>query len=741
MRLSTLASQLQELDYQLEMSGRGELSDYLKPVKQLPRPGGASSEFIIGALSSTLKNARSELDNLRYDAESNGARHLARSLLALRRQAGLDKARPRKPARTAGPRYANARLGDFNHAGVYEPLPPKEARLIARNTVHLSVQIGPQDDWSPAFEAVPILEEVFQWKGRQRGAWLEVGLTGLDFEVLGDPLQRLWLPRRGASDPVHFALQPRKAPVSRLRFCLYYRNNLVQSYRLAALVFDPEHPALKPEGTGVIELAQALGLWPKESGEVVADINARTVVMDRLAGLGYAVRLEYSLGASAESITNLPQRAVSIVANDNDGQPVVTVKGKRGGYSVRSPGDLPDYVKEARQMLDRISTPPRLNLPRKDWGYGFATSGVINAGDDPTFKKALMGLAESGWRIYKAIIPQSQRPALRQALETDGETIHVAHILLEKVIPWALVYEQEYDADMKRDPQSGAPLAHTACLAPLPGPDGKLGARRCGEHPDCCLHPDRLKERQDAGLDGLRPETVACPRHFWGFRHILEVPPQQVGSSGQASEQQVCVLAGKPAQMLAGFNGTLKLGDAHWQELEKLAGANAAWKPRLFDRDAIKGALLDRALDLIYFYCHAVAEKSSGIFPQYLEFQAPGLGPGRLKADGFPETTWEHHPLVFLNACGSLGYSPSALSPFITTLVDDNQAAGVIGTEIIVWEYLATEMARLFLERFLGGESAGEALLYARRALLAKKNPLGLAYTLYSSGDLKLCVK
>jgi len=215
------------------------------------------------------------------------------------------------------------------------------------------------------------------------------------------------------------------------------------------------------------------------------------------------------------------------------------------------------------------------------------------------------------------------------------------------------------------------------------------------------------------------------------------VPPQQVGPDGQANEQQDRVLAGQPAQMLAGFNASLLLGDDHWEELKALRGTGLAWKDRLFDRDAIKGALSDSALDLIYFYCHAVPDEATGIFPQHLEFQAPGHSPGKLDAYSFPEVIWEHHPLVFLNACGSLGYSPSALSPFISLLVSDNQAAGVIGTEIVVWEYLAKDMACLFLERFLNGESAGQALLYARRALLAKKNPLGLIYTLYSSGDLK----
>jgi hypothetical protein len=51
---------------------------------------------------------------------------------------------------------------------------------------------------------------------------------------------------------------------------------------------------------------------------------------------------------------------------------------------------------------------------------------------------------------------------------------------------------------------------------------------------------------------------------------------------------------------------------------------------------------------------------------------------------------------------------------------------------------LATEVAETYLRHFLSGASAGEALAVARRRLLNQLNPLGLAYTLYGSGELTL---
>jgi hypothetical protein len=43
-----------------------------------------------------------------------------------------------------------------------------------------------------------------------------------------------------------------------------------------------------------------------------------------------------------------------------------------------------------------------------------------------------------------------------------------------------------------------------------------------------------------------------------------------------------------------------------------------------------------------------------------------------------------------------------------------------------------------FLNPFLDGVPAGEALLRARQKLLADKNPLGLAYVLYAVAELQI---
>jgi hypothetical protein len=250
------------------------------------------------------------------------------------------------------------------------------------------------------------------------------------------------------------------------------------------------------------------------------------------------------------------------------------------------------------------------------------------------------------------------------------------------------------------------------------------------------LHTDLIKKREAEGKPRLLRETVACPLHFWGFKHIIEIPPQQVKPEGTAPTQRDLILSENGVQMIAGMNAHLRLWSAHSTSLKKFPWKSQASRLAVFNK-----ALQDPGLDLIYFYCHAGGGRTDPAgYDPYLLFQDTAqTNPEKMRSADFPRNPqWAHHPLVFLNGCGTVGFSPDALSPFIEKLVEDLGAAGVIGTEITVWEELATVVAESFLNSFLGGNDAGKALLDVRRSLLAKKNPLGLVYTLYAPAHLKL---
>ena len=457
--------------------------------------------------------------------------------------------------------------------------------------------------------------------------------------------------------------------------------------------------------------------------------------------VGYAPRLEYSVTAGVDDIGSRPERTLSLVANDLDGCSVVTVKGV-DAFGVRTNRDLPGLVSRVRKTLQEISTPPLDNVDREWWPYGFGLPGQMNAGDEQRIKAALRRLAALGWEFFDKIIPQDCREEIGRALEPERRIIHVAHVLLEKIIPWGVVYDRRYDPHKQVDDE-GNPVAFEVCLSPLSRLDGTTPFQACGENPDCLLHPDCVRQRHDSGLPALLPETVVCPLHFWGFKHILEVPPQQVQAMATGPRPvQDRILSEGTTQMVAAVNGTLDKVEEHLKDLDEAAArSTAVWHDKKYQRDQVLSMLKNTKLDFIYFYCHARGgEADPTVNPPYLEVRVkddpqPGIiEPSELSYDH----KWDHHPLVFLNGCGTVGYSPDALSPFIEKLVQDRGAAGVVGTEIPVWEALASEFAKLFVEAFLKGTGAGEALLQARRALLAQGNPLGLVYTLYAAAELSL---
>jgi hypothetical protein len=611
----------------------------------------------------------------------------------------------------------------------------ENTRLIVGDNYFLGVQIGPQHKRVRVHGATALLEEIFKWTHDKMGVWLEVGLTGLDFQVLGEPIQEIWLPRDKPSETIYFTVVPQTLNVARLRYCVYYKSDLIQSFRLAALTRTPKDDDDPPLTMRSERLARALNLPVEAVGDV-----------------GYLPRLEYSVTAKLEDSSSRLKRAVSIVANDLDGRSVITVKGP-DLFEIRTSAELPRRVESIRAALQRIAERPVNGVDPKRCLYDFGTTERPNAGDEGKLKRALAELAGLGWNLYDAIVREKGRNQLAKALQDEGQIIHVAHIMLEKVIPWAIVYDRKYDPERELD-DNGNPVAHDVCLAALPDEKGQLPDHECGQNPDCPLHPDRYQERQAAGHPGLLPDTVVCPKHFWGFKHIIELPAQQATApqgngqpkSGdiQGHEQQTCILASPPVQMTAGLHAHLSLAEEHVRELEKLVGepaVNAVWRSKASHRDLILRNLKDTNLDLIYLYCHASDQDSiKGTVDPYLEFQdLKQTKPRTINAAALDyDQPWVHHPLVFLNGCRTAGFSSKALSPFITKLVEGRGAAGVIGTEISVWEQLASEMALRFFRAFLSGSTAGKALLTARRALLAQFNPLGLIYTLYAPANLML---
>jgi hypothetical protein len=605
--------------------------------------------------------------------------------------------RPQAPDR---PRFVSPTLLRSRRTGTPKAVRPSSALWLGE-PVQLAVQIGERDRRVKVIGSNALIEEVFAWTPDMAGQWIEIGVTGITFEVLGNPVQEIWLPRTGPSDEAIFTVVPAASPLSVLRFSLFHRNNVVQSFRLVATTRLRGMPRPSDDGAdGNARLARALGL---PDGAVRSP--------------GWAVAMEYAL---AEQIghAGVPPRGLSIVANDLDGQSKITIK--TVDAFVDATADLPAYVGAIRTAMDP-------DPESTDYPY-LASQDALEA--------TLRRLAEGGWALYSQVVPRPFRTAIAQALDDDDQTIHVAEIVVEKVIPWAAIYDREYDA--KSLTVDGQPTASAVCLAPLRNRPGSPTAARCAIAEDCVLSAQSAALRAQVGEPDPAPNRVVCPRHFWGFRHVIELPIQQVEQGEHPRPLETVVNPVGPLNACIAFNPQLPNSSTHVTGLTSLLSTsrNVSLRPPVSGRQDILQTLSSTDLDIVYIICHAFGDKTKGLFPPYLIFfdnPEARVDPGQLDAD-----PWSHHPLVILNGCKTGAVSADALSPFIKTLVRDRQAGGLLATEIAVWEPLAINVADVYLDHFLSGKTAGEALLAMRLDLLAEGNPLGLAYTLYGSADLTL---
>jgi CHAT domain-containing protein len=139
---------------------------------------------------------------------------------------------------------------------------------------------------------------------------------------------------------------------------------------------------------------------------------------------------------------------------------------------------------------------------------------------------------------------------------------------------------------------------------------------------------------------------------------------------------------------------------------------------------------------LVYFYCHGGIEEDT----PYLKVGAEnerGITPDNLLSS---DIYWKSpQPLVFLNGCRTTALETRLVLDFVTSFVRTNHAAGVIGTEIAIFEALACAFAEECLRRFLvESQTIGDAARGARLKLLKQGNPLGLIYTVYANASLRL---
>jgi hypothetical protein len=343
-----------------------------------------------------------------------------------------------------------------------------------------------------------------------------------------------------------------------------------------------------------------------------------------------------------------------------------------------------------------------------------------NSKKKDAFINDLKQLAPLGRRLWDLLLQDKpdQRRKLRDEILKKPSTIQVSRTAGSKFIfPWALVYDIPLESNIKK-------------FIPCPFLGQWEGASNAVNRDEpACPYEDEHKK------------NTICPFGFWGFKHIIEQPP----SMPEGRNLPVKISSGnQPPDLIVGISKDLdeQMTAKHLNRIK--AELKQFSVEGLDSLDSIEAALAQPKLEVVYFYCHGRREELPGATEPipYL-----GVGTEEMLSPGdiitWDDADWdERHwrdtsPLVFINGCHTAELTPESLASFVDAFAGA-YAAGVIGTEILMHQQVASEAGFEFLNQFQNRNSVGKALQWMRIGLLLKGNLMGLAYTPYCSAELQL---
>ncbi len=481
---------------------------------------------------------------------------------------------------------------------------------------------------------------------------------------------------------------PVEAGEHRLRCLIYYQQALVQARIIFVLVGPDPQPAEKPVmGAQVVDYSLSHSLNPAK--------------MDQLA-----------------------ETHLSIFMNDNkDGTHSLLVKGL--GLPEGPPMHLDEelvkgWIRNIRGDLRQAAWGDRegyTNKPKKKNRYKLKEPRDLNK-----LQVDLIRLALSGYQIYDGVLlslGQGFTVELKQLLQETREVQFSAIENVTSVVPVAAIYDQPLD---------------TSYLCDLSKYD------LCSVFKSAFDQNTALEET--ACFKGTCPsyddDRVVCPSGFWGYRHNLGVPV----SVGQAPFDAATLISSiSPIEVSVGLSTapSLKRRDIHQRELNELQEIGVEWEYYGAHEQVIE-MLQHTEAPIIYFYCHGGFDKIRSA--PFLSFDAnptkgPRFYPDLLRTKNINWLVTK--PLVFINGCYTTALDPEKTMNFVDRFVQFAHAAGVIGTEITIFEGTATMFSKEFFQRFLiERQRIGEAVRGARLNLLQKGSPFGLVYIPFVSPALRL---
>jgi predicted hotdog family 3-hydroxylacyl-ACP dehydratase len=438
-------------------------------------------------------------------------------------------------------------------------------------------------------------------------------------------------------------------------------------------------------------------------------------VMDKPQPTEEALRsvVDYTLSHTfwPAHLNRLDSHRLSLMLNTNGDKTHILIFGQKDGSlfkneAVLSATELKKPIENARKALCKVSWGDNnswTGLPKQQYLYRDQKFDLDRLREDVT------NLAIGGYILYNALIDKLSG-GRKRADELAGLMRHSGLVQIamrqspSHVLPAALFYDYPLDTQAN----------HKLCETFTSSLQGKEPLEKSACFSGACPSHNQLDH--------------ICPSGFWGYRHLLGMPVSVVDGTDVPPE---IILKGK-AEIVAGVATNLNQLNEHMQKLQTLH-SNLGWHYS-DNRAKILELLKTTKAHIIYFYCHGglannVPYLQVGSGNDYIEGS-------NLRAYGI---SWDNpRPLVFINGCHTTALDPEQAINLVQDFVNTG-GAGVIGTEITIFEPLACGFAEECLRLFLSGNSSiGEAVRSARLKLLKEGNPLGLVYTPFVIPSLRL---
>lgn len=444
-----------------------------------------------------------------------------------------------------------------------------------------------------------------------------------------------------------------------------------------------------------------------QSRQVSAQVTNLPETMDE----ALLTELDYTITQtlSADDLKKHKKHRLSVLLKESDNSHSFQFF---GGRQFKNASNFDNH--EIEHHINRV----RGGLRMVAWGDSNKWEGQAYRYDghlsEAAFTRDLAILATRGYQFYDAIIDKLSNgmfQELKKAMQEPGYVQVALQRGARTVLPLALLYDH-----------------------PLRGNLGTDEFKLCSVFSNA-VHHDLAIEKTvcfQSSCPHTHEKDVICPSGFWGFRHYLGMP--HTSNQTTTAPSEIFYQDHPEFMMSVSTDPAFVLRTGHEANLGKFIEFD--WVTYADTLQETLDAFKDENTppNIVYFYCHGGLTQTNN--PAILVGNDETILRSDIRAEGIQLN--KSHPLVFINGCHTTALHPAQALEFVSAFVEVAQAAGVIGTEITIFEPLATAFAEAFFKRFLNGEPVGKAIRNSRLDLLRRGNPLGLVYIPYVISSLRL---